>query len=127
MQPVYAEDLAAQAVDASSGRDSFVAAAGPESFTFEELLRLLASAVGARVRLVHTPASLGFALTRSVGLLLRDVVLSRDEVDGLIAWLLASGSQPTGTTALGGWLDTNRAVLGTRYVSELRRNYRHQW
>ena len=57
-------------------------AAGPEAFTFEELLRLLAEAVGARVRLVHTPPSIGFALTQLVGLLLRDVVLIRDEVDG---------------------------------------------
>ena len=69
VQPIYAEDLAAQAVDVGSGRDSFVAdAAGPETFTFEELLRLLASAVNARVRLAHTQPSLGFALTRLVGL-----------------------------------------------------------
>ena len=34
-------------VEAGSVRDSFVAyAAGPETFTFEELVRLLASAVG---------------------------------------------------------------------------------
>ena len=47
IQPIYAEDPAAQAVEAGSGRDSFVAyAAGPETFTFEELVRLLASAVG---------------------------------------------------------------------------------
>ena len=52
---------AAQAVDASSSGESFVAdAAGPETFTFEELPRLLASSVGARVRLVHTPPPLGF-------------------------------------------------------------------
>ena len=53
-------------------------AAGPDTFTFEELLRLLASAVNARVRLVHTPTSLGFALTRLVDLLLRDLLLTRD-------------------------------------------------
>ena len=65
VQPVYAEDLAAQAVDAGSGRDSFVAdAPGPETFTFEELVRLLTLAVGARVRLVHIAPSLGFALPR---------------------------------------------------------------
>ena len=69
VQPIYAEDLASQAVDVGSGRDSFVAdAAGPETFTFEELLRLLASSVDTRVRLVHTQPSLGFALTRLVGL-----------------------------------------------------------
>ena len=86
VQPIYAGDLAAQAVDAGSESENLVAdAAGPDTLTFEELLRLLASAVGARVRLVHTPPSLGFALTRLVGLILRDVELSRDEVDGLMA------------------------------------------
>ena len=102
VQPVYAEDLAAQAVDAGSRRDSSVAdAAGPDTFTFEELLWLLAEAVNARVRLVHTPPSLGLALTRLVGLMLRDVVLTRDEVDGLMARLLTSTRVSMGRTKLG--------------------------
>ena len=81
-------------------------------------------AVGTRVRLVHTPPTLGFALTRLVGLLLRDVVLSKDKVDGLMAGLLTSDEVPTGTTRLGSWLRNNRRALGVRYVSELRRNFR---
>ena len=60
VRPIYAEDLAAQAVDGGSESENIIAdAAGPETFTFEELLRLLASSVGARVRLVHTPPSPG--------------------------------------------------------------------
>ena len=112
-------------MDAGSGRDSCVAdAAGPETFTFEELLRPLALAVGARARLVHTPPSLGFAFTRLVGLLLRDVVLSRDEVDGLMAGLLTSHAAPAGTARLGDWLAQNSGALGRSYVAELRRNFR---
>ena len=125
VQPIYAEDLTAQAVDVGSGRDSFVAdAAGPETFTFEELLRLLASAVNARVRLVHTPPTVGFAMTRLVGLLLRDTVLTRDEVNGLMAGLLTSDAAPTGTTKLSDWLVENGDACGRRYVSELRWNLR---
>ena len=102
VQPVYAENLADEAVDAGSSLDRFVAdVAGPEIFTFEELLRVLASAVSARVRLVHTPPSLGFVLTRLVGLLLGDVVLTRDEVDGLMAGLLISDSTVTDETRQG--------------------------
>ncbi len=53
VQPIYAEDLATLAVAAGSRNDSLVAAAaGPDAFTFEELLWLLAKAVNARVRLV---------------------------------------------------------------------------
>ena len=125
VQPVYAEDPAAQAVDASSSGESFVAdAAGPETFTFEELPRLLASSVGARVRLVHTPPPLGFALTRLVGLLLRDVVLTRDEVDGLMAGLLTCDAVSSGSTRLGDWVAQNEDFLGRSYLSEIRRNYR---
>ena len=53
--------------------ERFVAdAAGPEMFTFEELLRLLASAVGAGVALAHTPSAVGYALSRLAGLFLRE-------------------------------------------------------
>ena len=125
VQPVYAEDLAALAVDAGSLGDSFVAdAAGPDTFTSEVLLRLLASAVNARVRLVHTPPPLGLAMTRLVGLLLRDTVLTRDEVDGLMAGLVTTTGTPSGKTRLSEWLDGNSDSLGRRYVSELRRNFR---
>ena len=125
VQPIYAEDLAAQAMASGSLSENTVAdAAGPDKFTFEELLRLLASGVNARVRLVHTPPAVGFAATRMVGLLLRDVVLTRDEVDGLMAGLLTSHAAPAGTTRLGDWLTDNADAIGWRYVSECRRNYR---
>ncbi len=125
VQPIYAEDLAGQAVASGSLSENTVAdATGPETFTFEELLRLLASGVNAHVRLVHTPPSLGLALTRLVGLMLRDVVLTRDEVDGLMAGLLTSHAAPAGTTRLAGWLEGNPGILGRQYVSEFRRNYR---
>ena len=125
VQPIYAEDLAALAVAAGSKSENTVdAAAGPETFTFKELLRLLAKAVGIRVRLVHISPSLGFALTRLVGLLLRDVVLTRGGIDGLMAGLLTSHAAPAGTTRLGDWLTDNADAIGWRYVSECRRNYR---
>ena len=125
VQPIYAEDLAAQALAAGPQSENTVAdAAGSDTFTFEELLRLLAKAVGARVRRAPTPPSLGFAPTRLVGLLLRDVVLTRDEVDGLMAGLLTSDAAPAGTTRLAGWLEDNPDILGRQCVCELRRNYR---
>ena len=99
-------------------------AAGPDTLSFEALLRLLASSMGVRARLVHMPPSVGLALTRLVGLLMRDVALTRDEVVGLMAGLLTSEAVPTGTTRLSDWLAVNGDGLGRRYVSELRRNYR---
>ena len=64
VQPAYTGDVAALEVEAGSRTESFVAdAVGPETLTCEELLRLLAMAVGTRVRLVQTPRLIGSALT----------------------------------------------------------------
>ena len=125
VQPVYVEDLASQAVEAGSQSENSVAdAAGPDTFSFEALLRLLASSMGVRRWFLHTPPRVGLALTGLVGVLMRDMALTHDEVDGLMAGLLTSEVAPTGTTRLSDWLDDNGDGLGRRYVSELRRNYR---
>ena len=128
VQPVHAEDVAAQAVEAgavdarqgSSTADS----AGPETFTYEELLRLVASAVGARAWLLRTPTPVGLALTRLVGLMVRDTVLTRDEVDELMSGQFTSAAAPTGTTRISDWLRDNGDGLGRKYLSELSRNFR---
>ena len=75
---------------------------------------------------MHTPPSLGFALTRVVDLLLRDMVLTRGEVDGLMAGLLMSSDAPTGAMRLSDRPTDNANALGRRYVSKLRRNYRRK-
>ena len=60
VQPVYVEDLAAQAVEVGSQSENSVAdAAGPDTFSFEALLRLLVSSMGVRARLVRTPRAWG--------------------------------------------------------------------
>ena len=100
-------------------------AAGPDTFPFEGLLRLLASSMGVRRWFLHTPPPVGLVLTGLVGLLMRDMALTHDEVVGLMDGLLTSDEPPTGTTRLSDWLAENRDGLGRRYVSELRRNFRH--
>ncbi len=125
VQPIYVEDLAARAVEAGSLSESSVAAAaGPDTLSFEALLRLLASSMGIRRWFPHTPPRVGLALTGLVGLLMRDMALTRDEVVGLMDGLLTSDEPPTGTTRLTDWLAENGDGLGRRYVSELRRNFR---
>ena len=125
VQPVYVGDVATQAMEAASQSESFVIdSAGPDTFSFEALLRLLASSMGVKRWFLQTPPRVGLALTGLVGLLMRDLALTRDEVDGLMAGLLTSAEPPTGTTRLRDWLTENGDGLGRRYVSELRRNYR---
>ena len=126
VQPVYVDDVAALAVEAGSkSHDSTVDAAGPDTYSFEALVRLFVSRMGVHSQLVRMPASVGLALTRLVGVLIRDVVLTRDEVDGLMAGLLVSSrAGSTTATRLGDWLTDTADNLGRRYESELKRNWR---
>ena len=57
VRPVYVEDLAAQSVQAGSQSENSIAGtAGPDTFSFEELLRLLGSKMGIRVAGTHAAA-----------------------------------------------------------------------
>jgi uncharacterized protein YbjT (DUF2867 family) len=120
VQPVSAEDVAEIAVTATGTVD----AAGPETYTFDELVRLVAAAVGHRRALVHVPPGLALAVGALVGAARRDVVLTAEEVAGLQASLLVSAEPPHGRDSFREWLERNGATLGRRYVSELARNFR---
>ena len=124
IQPVCVEDVAEIAVSAAQGTaDVTVEAVGPEIFTFEELVRLIAGKVGARAHITHAPPSIALLAAEMSGLALGDVMLTRDELHGLMANLLVSGQPPTGKTRLSDWLDQHSADLGRHYASELKRHY----
>ena len=125
MQPVFAEDVAEIAVNAAHRDENTVLdAAGPDTYTFDELVRLVVDKVGSRARIVHLSPTLAFFLSRLIGYVVNDVVLTRGEVDGLMANLLVSDAAPTGQTRLSDWLRQNAGSVGTRYASELKRHYR---
>ena len=91
IQPVFVDDLAQLAVNAATGSEDVVLdAVGPEAFTFEEMVRLIARRVDSRARLIHVRPSVALLAARMAGWLVRDVVLTRDEIDGLLAGHLVS-------------------------------------
>ena len=127
LQPIYADDIAKLAVEMSDRDDDMALdAVGPDTFTYEDLVRLIGRKTGASARLVHVRPSVALFLARLLGLLVRDIVLTRDEIDGLTADLLVSksGEPPPGTTRLSEWLDGNARLLGSKYASELMRHYK---
>jgi len=125
LQPVFVEDLADLAIEAGErGDDVILDAVGPEMFTFEELVRGIANAVGSRARLLRLPTSVVVPVANTIGWFLGDVLLTRDEARGLIGELLISDKPPTGRTRFSDWIAANAEKLGTRYASELARHYR---
>lgn len=122
LQPIFVDDLAQLAVRAADDAENLVRdAIGPETFSYRELVSVIGKAVGRQRRLVKIPPALGVAVGRLVGMAVGDVVITREEVAGLMQNLLVTSSPPAGTTALSEWVVLNRQTLGRRYSSELAR------
>ena len=125
LRPVSVEDVTEICVRSGLGRsDEVIDAVGPETFTFEELVRLIAGAIRRRILFVHVPPSSALAAATAIGRLVGDVVVTKDELKGLMAGLVSAEGPATGTRPLTEWLAQNAAVVGKRYASEVSRHYR---
>ncbi len=125
VQPIFAGDLAEIAVEAArDDQSATLDAIGPEVFTFDELVRMLARAVRSNSRLVHVDPRIALSFARVVGWIVRDVTLTRDEVRGLMTNLLVTDSPPNAATRFSQWLPSNADKIGLAYASELARHFR---
>jgi len=125
LQPVYVADLATIAVGtAKETVSSIIDAIGPESVTYRELVELIANAIGRRVLFIRMPPEVTILLGRAAGLLVNDVILTGNELKGLMGEYLTSEQTPNGLTRLSEWLAENRGTIGSGYSSELDRHFR---
>jgi nucleoside-diphosphate-sugar epimerase len=124
IQPVFVEDVAEIAVSAGHKDGNMVIdAVGPEIYTFDELVRLIASKINSRAKIVRVNPRLALFLTRLIGYAVKDVVITKDEIQGLMSNLLVSESPPTGQARLSDWLEQNADRVGANYISDLQRHY----
>ena len=124
LQPVYVDDVAALAVEAGERMDNFALdAVGPEVFTFAGLVRLIRDAVGSKAKIVHAPPSLTMLCIGVLNYFVNDIVLTREELEGLMANLLVSDQPPTCPTRFSEWLRENAEQMGLHYASELKRHF----
>jgi uncharacterized protein YbjT (DUF2867 family) len=127
LQPIYVEDMADLVVKAGQARNNeMFDAAGPDVFTFEALVRLIAAKLERKILFTHVNPVLAFSMAKLIEPLLGDVLITRDEITGLMADLLISQSTPQGTgrTHLSTWLAEHASTVGKRYASEIARHYK---
>jgi NADH dehydrogenase len=91
--------------------------------SFVELVQAIRRAVGSRAPILKVPAPAMAAAARALGLLVRDVVLTGDEISGLTAGLLASRQPPLGRIAFTDWLGEHSRTTGRSYANELQRHF----
>jgi len=77
--------------------------------------------LGLRRPLLPVPASAGYWMGRLMGKVMDDVVVTREELGGLLAGLLYNGGEASGSIKLTDWAKDNAATLGRHYASELAR------
>jgi NADH dehydrogenase len=124
LQPTFIDDFADLAVKlGSQTRNTVVDAVGPEVFTFEDLVWLIREAVGSHAAIAHVSPRVAQSATAVLGRVLGDIILTPDEVKGLMDNLLVSDQRPRCRTELSEWLQDEKHNLGRGYASEVGRHY----
>ncbi len=121
LQPIYVDDLAGLAVEQGSAtKNRIIDAIGPETFTYRELVTTIGWLIGRNRPVISVSPDFGYWAGRFIGRLAGDVLITRDEIAGLMQDLLYTQSPPTGTTRLTDWVRQHASTLGLHYASELR-------
>ena len=124
LQPIFVEDIAELAANAGKEESNLVIdAVGPEVFAFEDLARTIAISVGAGQKFAHVSPGLAQRMLQWMGPVVGDVILTREEIEGLMANLLISRGRAGGRTRFTEWLTNNAPILGNTYTSELKKHY----
>ncbi len=127
IQPIYVDDLAALAVEQGRRRENIIInAIGPETFTYRGLVETVGTIIGKRRPVLPVPPALGYAVGWVLGKLVGDVMITREEIAGLMANLLYVDAPPAGHTRLTAWAQERAATLGLHYTSELSRRRNRQ-
>jgi len=122
LQPLHVDDMAALAVEQGQAtEDRIIDAIGPETFTYLELVEQIGRTIGRPRPIVSISPTVGYWLGALMGWWVGDVMITRPEIDGLMADLLFTNSPPAGRTRLTDWARAHAEQLGRRYASELAR------
>jgi NADH dehydrogenase len=122
LRPLHVDDMADLAVaQALTTGNSITDAVGPEGFTYRELVSTIAGIIAVRRPIIPVPPLLGLAVSKLINPLVGDVVITRQEIAGLMRGLLDSTHPAAGSTKLTQWAAAHRDTLGVRYASEVGR------
>jgi uncharacterized protein YbjT (DUF2867 family) len=122
LQPIYVDDFAALAVEQGRKKaNCIVDAIGPEIFSYRDLVLQIGAIIGRRRPILYLPPVVGYAAGWTIGKLMNDIMITRDEIEGLMQDLLHTNAPPAGTTRPTDWARQNAASLGAHYASELAR------
>lgn len=122
LQPIYIHDLAEIAVQQGESRENTILnAIGPETFTYKRFIEKIEEIIGVKRLIISVSPALGYCAGSAISKIVHDVVITREEIEGLMAELLYVDSASTGITKLTDWAKEHADSLGKGYASELAR------
>jgi NADH dehydrogenase len=122
LQPIHVDDFAKLAVEHGKKTENcIVNAIGPETFTYRSLVQMIGTALGKKRLLIGIPPLFAYLASKPIGWMVGDIMLTRDEIRGLMDNLLYVDAPPAGETKLSRWVQEHAAELGVRYANELAR------
>ena len=126
IQPIHVRDVARIAIELGARDDDITRdVAGPETFIYKDFIKLIAQSMGVRRLLVPMPAIVAWLAGRAMGLFLRDMIITRAEIRGLMQGLVASEEEPLGEISFSEWVAEKGPELGRHYHNDLEeREYR---
>lgn len=99
-----------------------IEAVGPETYTFRGLFSMLGKVPGRRRPVLSVPPWAAYAAAGIMGMLHRDVMLTRDEILGLMEDRpCVEGIPPAGSIRLSAGAEKHAADLGKAYACEMSR------
>jgi len=122
LRPIHVDDMATLMINSASNSESqTLDAVGPESYTYRELVKLIGTTVGVSKPIIPVPPTLGYLVSKLVNRAVDDVVITREEISGLMRGVLDSDAPDAGATKLSEYIKQHKHILGCRYANEIKR------
>jgi len=122
LQPIHVEDFAELMIEQAYSMDnSVINAIGPETFTYRRLVEKMSEMLKVKRPIFSVSPGIGYLAARIIGKWLGDVIITREEITGLMSDLLYVDAPAAGKTKLTEWARMNAKTLGRNYASEVAR------
>jgi nucleoside-diphosphate-sugar epimerase len=128
IQPIYVKDFAKLAIkEGEKTNNNIVDAIGPETYSYRSLVEKIGDIIGVNKPIISVTPQIGYMVSRFLSKFVNDIIVTKEEIKGLMDDLLCVDSPPAGKTKLSEWALDHRKSLGKKYSSELtRRTNRNQ-
>ncbi|MDE0574475.1 MAG: NAD(P)H-binding protein [Candidatus Poseidoniales archaeon] len=121
MQPVHVRDVARIAIELGAGNEDITRdAAGPETYRYKDFVKLIGRSMRVRRIIMPVPPLMGWMAGQVMGVFLKDMVITRAEIKGLMQGLVASDEEPLGVIKFSEWIEGKGDGIGRKYHNDLK-------